>query len=175
MLTFSNNFLLPINCWTMYKLYETPTVFIWCGNTSSQLKGSELISHNQDNEKCVTVLVLSDCTVNSKLPKLLLAAAAFLMIYTRVNKSGHNEQSHCDAAVVGNSSAHTLASQHNILFYEAPWPWPNSHWVLIKVESAFEVAKSRSSKDEDVVSALLQQSGVEANYQCLNSNYLPFN
>lgn len=41
------------------------TLFIERGNTSPQLKVSELISQNQDNEKCASVPGLCDCAVNS--------------------------------------------------------------------------------------------------------------
>lgn len=43
----SNQLSAPYNWWTI-KLYEIPTMFIWCGNTSPQLKVSKLISQSQD-------------------------------------------------------------------------------------------------------------------------------
>lgn len=91
---------------------------------------------------CLIALISQDA-------QLLASATAFLLIYAGVNKSGRHDQSHCDATVVGDTSAHTLASQQfffsNTTLCDLSPTCPDG--------SVFEV----EWKDEAVVSALLSR------------------
>lgn len=77
---------------------------------------------------CLIALISQDA-------RLLASATAFLLIYAHVNKLGRRDQSHtshCDATVVGDTSAQTLAGP-KFFFFPTPHSVTSVRLVLMKV------------------------------------------